>query len=159
MLIKPNIIFLDVDGVICNPETCVAVGDVGGCFSYIDPVSCGLVKRLCTELNCKIVISSSWRLLFDKDSIQAILSAVCPQLGNYVHKDWRTIRDYDVERGMEIHEWIGRHSSEFNNFVILDDDHDMEPLLDNFVKTDAYSGFRFKDFIKARKILKGDENE
>ena len=153
---KPNIIFLDFDGVICNPETCIAVGDVGGCFSYLDTNSCGLVKRLCVELNCKIVISSSWRILYDKYAIQGILNAACPKLGSFMYMDdrWKTLSAHC--RGAEVKMWVDKYSTEFNNFVIIDDDSDMEPLMDSFVKTDCYSGFRMSHFIAARKILKGD---
>lgn len=163
---KPNIIFLDYDGVLVNPETCIAVGDVGGIFSYIDPVSAGLVKRLCEEFNCKIVTSSSWRLQYDQYALQGILNASCPKLGSYMYMDekWRTESFNGVPidqhgRGKEIKAWIDKYSSEFENFVILDDDSDIEPLMDNFVKCDTYSGFRFNQYIEARKILKGNQNE
>jgi len=159
---RPNIIFLDFDGVICNPETCAAVGDQMA--SYIDPVSAGLVKRLCVDHNCKIVISSSWRILFNRETINAILGAVCPNLGRYMFRDekWCTERFNGVTidqhgRGKEIKAWIDKYSNEFENFVILDDDSDMEPLMDNFVKCDTYSGFRFNEFMKAVDILKGKE--
>jgi len=155
-----------MDGVLCNPATCVSVGDVGSCFSYLDPVSCGLVKRLCVELNCKLVISSSWRILHDRFSMQAILNAACPQLGNFMYLDdrWRTgsfngCSMDDFGRGKEIKAWIDKYPTEFNNFVILDDDSDMEPLMDSFVKTDVYEGFRFVHFMAARSILKKDEND
>lgn len=160
----PNIIFLDFDGVICNPETCIAEGEIAG-FNYLDPVSCRLVKRLCEELNCRLVISSSWRKLYDAWAIKGILGAACPSLGNYMYLDdrWKTPSlngvPYDEHgRGKEIKQWIDTYSSEFNNFVILDDDSDMEPLMDNFVHTDAYQGFRLKDFIKAREILLDKRN-
>jgi hypothetical protein len=154
----PNIIFLDFDGVICNPATNLAVGD--NTASYIDPVSCGLIKQLCIEFNCRIVISSSWRILYNQYAIQAILGAACPALGRYMYSDdrWKTgsRKGCTLEergRGKEILDWINTYSTEFNNFVILDDDSDMEPLLDNFVKTDCYDGFRFAHFLKARDIL------
>lgn len=159
---RPNIIFLDFDGVICNPETSLAVGD--NYASYIDPVSAGLVKRLCVEYKCRIVISSSWRLLYDVYAIKAILDASCPNLGSYMYTcdKWRTesFNGVPIEqhgRGKEIKAWIDKYSSEFENFVILDDDSDMEPLMDNFVKCDTYSGFRFAQFLEAEKIMKGDE--
>jgi len=158
----PNIIFLDIDGVLVNPETCIAMDDHGG-YSYIDPVSAGLVRRLCEDYNCRIVISSSWRKLFDAESMKAILGAACPRLGNYMYTDerWRTVSLNGVPinehgRGKEIKQWIDKYSSTFNKFVILDDDSDMEPLMDSFVKTDAYQGFRLRDFINATKILGED---
>lgn len=160
---KPNIIFLDMDGVLVNPATCVSVGDTG-CFSYLDPVSCGLVKKLCTEFDCRIVISSSWRLLYNKFAMQGILNAACPLLGNFMYMDDRWCTESfngcsidEHGRGKEILAWINKYPTEFNNFVILDDNSDMEPLLNNFVKTDAYDGFRFAHFIEARKILKVNE--
>lgn len=165
---KPNIIFLDIDGVLCNPSTCIAVGDTGGVYSYIDPVSAGLVRKLCEDYNCMIVISSSWRNFHDYEGMTAILSANCPRLGRYVVNpyhckwasafSWRTdslsgANVHDYGRGREIKRWIDDHSSYFDNFVILDDDGDMEPLMDNFVKTDYYDGFMLSHFIKAKEIL------
>lgn len=153
---KPNIVFLDFDGVICNPGTCIAMGDVGGCFSYIDPVSAHLVKRLCDETNSKIVISSSWRLLYDQWAIRAILGAVVPKLGDYIwhsSEEWCT-PNLGTERGIEIKSWVDKHSSEFNRFVILDDNSDMESVEGSFVQTDAYEGFGYKHFKQAVKILK-----
>jgi hypothetical protein len=158
---EPNIIFLDFDGVICNPETCIAEGEIAG-YNYLDPVSCRLVKRLCEEYNCRIVISSSWRKLYDQYALQGILGAACPSLGHYMYTDerWKTptLNGVPYEqhgRGKEILQWINKYSSEFDNFVILDDDSDMEPLMDNFVHTDAFQGMRLRDFIKAAEILKG----
>lgn len=151
----PNIIFLDFDGVICNPETCIAEGEIAG-YNYLDPVSCRLVRRLCEEYNCRIVILSSWRKLYDQYALQGILGAACPSLGYYMYTDdrWKT-PSLSGCRGSEIKTWIDKWCSEFDNFVILDDDSDMEPLMDNFVHTDAFQGFRLKDFIKACEILKG----
>ena len=151
---KPNIIFLDIDGVLVNPETCIAEGERGG-FGYFDPVSCKLVKRLCEEHNCKLVISSSWRILTDMWQMYTILQAVCPSLGTYMFLDdrWRT-DSLDSHRGGEIKAWIDKHSSEFEKFVIIDDDSDMEPLMDSLVQTDGYQGFRMRDFLKAVEILK-----
>lgn len=155
----PNIIFLDIDGVICNPETCIAEGEIAG-YNYLDPISCRLVRRLCEEHNCRIVISSSWRKLYDQYALQGILGAACPSLGHYMYTDdrWKT-PSLSGCRGSEIKAWIDKYSSEFDNFVILDDDSDMEPLMDNFVHTDALQGFRLKDFIKACEILKGNAND
>lgn len=151
----PNIIFLDVDGVLVNPETCIAEDDKCG-YSYFDPISARLVRRLCEEHNCRIVISSSWRKLLNAESMKAILGAVCPRLGHYMYTDdrWCTISPTNGYRGEEIKAWIDKYSSQFNSFVILDDDSDMEPFMDNFVHTDAYRGFRLEDFIKADKILR-----
>ena len=160
----PNIIFLDMDGVLCNPRACLAVRN-NGMYSYLDPIACLLVKRLCDDNNAKLVISSAWRLDMQLNTFQSLLSAACPQLGEYIWNSqtwWRTtsaVFSNDVghfcNRGHEIRHWIDNHTSEFNRFVILDDNSDMEPYMDSLVLTDAYDGIGFKDFMKAEKILRG----
>jgi hypothetical protein len=158
----PNIIFLDFDGVICNPRACIAMRDTGGVFSYLDPIACHLVKRLCEDNNAKLVISSSWRILYDRYSLQSILNAACPQLGNHMWRgtEWCTPNHNGGDgnyfgRGREIQAWIRNHSTEFNRFVILDDDSDMEPYMDSLVKSDTYDGIGYYQWRKADNILSG----
>jgi hypothetical protein len=157
----PNIVFLDIDGVLCNPRACIAMGDIGGVFSYLDPVACMLVRRICEEKDAKLVISSSWRILYDRFSIQAILNAACPKLGRYMFMDerWCTPSHnggdgFEFGRGREIQSWIRNYSAEFNRFVILDDDSDMDPYMDSLVKCDTYNGIGFHEYQSACKILK-----
>jgi len=162
--VKPNVIFLDFDGVVCNPATCHAVGN-NGLYSYLDPIACQLLKRLCIETNSKLVISSSWRIGRNYDFFYHILSAVCPNLGEFVwchQQDFCTPttvfsndEDFVCNRGREIEDWLKRHPTDYNRFVILDDDSDMEPLMDSFVKCDAYDGFGFEAYQKAKKLLIG----
>jgi hypothetical protein len=157
----PNIIFLDMDGVLCNPRACLAVGNTGGVFSYLDPIACLLIKRLCDEHNAKLVISSSWRIMHDRYSIQAILNASCPNLGNKMYLDdrWCTSSFNGCTadkfgRGREIEAWIKANSTAFNRFAIVDDDSDMEPYMDSLVKTDTYNGIGFQDYLKISTLLK-----
>lgn len=159
----PNVLFLDIDGVLCNPRACLAVGNVGHGYSYLDPVACMLVKRLCDECNARIVISSAWRQMFDKCAMEAILNASCPNLGNCIWPSsthWRTC-DWSYEegvtntsdRGREIKKWIDEHETKFNNFCILDDMADMRPLQDSLVKCDCYDGIGFNQYYQAEKLL------
>jgi hypothetical protein len=159
--VLPNIIFLDFDGVLCNPRACLAVGDVGGVFSYLDPIACLLIKRLCDEHNARLVISSSWRILHDRFSLQAILNAACPGLGNKMYMDdrWCTpsfngCTADKFGRGKEIEAWVKTNCQSFNRFVIIDDDSDMEPYMESLVQTDTYDGIGFQDYLAAEKILK-----
>ncbi len=39
------------------------------------------------------------------------------------------------------------------DFVILDDDSDMEPYTDHLIKTDTYDGFTFNSYVKAKELL------
>lgn len=163
MTALPNIIFLDMDGVLCNPRACLAVGNVGGGYSYLDPIACMLVKRLCEECNAKIVISSAWRQEFSREAMQAILNAACAKLGDYIwqsHEWWRTTNcAYEIgvsdtsDRGREIKHWIDKHETQFNNFCILDDMADMRPLQDSLVKCDCYDGIGFNQYYAAEKLL------
>lgn len=144
----PNIVFLDMDGVLCTPRACHAVGQ-NGLFSYLDPIACMLLKRLCVETNSKLVISSAWRIGRTLEQFRDILNAACPGLGLFIwnHEDnWRTGR-YASNRGNEIKCWIDLHDTQFDRFVILDDDSDMEPLMNSFVKCDCYDGFGLHGLI------------
>lgn len=162
----PNVIFLDMDGVLCNPRACLAMGNIGGGFSYLDPIACMLVKRLCDECNAKLVISSAWRQVFTKEAMQAILNANCPNLGNYIWPSaqwWRTVTHVHTDdwqqtsdRGREIRNWIQNHETKFNNFVILDDMMDMRPLDDNLVKCNPYDGMSWQNYHDAEMLLKAE---
>ena len=80
--------------------------------SYLDPVVCMLVKKLCVDNNARIVISSSWRSTYDQQAMRAILNAACPALGDLIvdDKDWWCTRswvhsdddDNTSDRGREI---------------------------------------------------------
>ena len=161
----PNIIFLDMDGVLCTVRACLATGNTGAGYSYLDPIACALVKRLCDECNAKLVISSAWRILYDRLAMEAILSAACPNLGRYIWQDsshWRT-GDWAYEegitetsdRGREIKLWIDEHETEFNNFVVLDDMADMRPVQDSLVRCDFYDGFGYHQYNAAARLLGG----
>lgn len=161
----PNIIFLDMDGVVCNLRACIAMGN-DGVSSYLDPIACMLVKRLCVDNNAQIVMSSAWRDMYDKDAMMAILNASCPGLGELILQDpkwWKTApwvhcdneRERETsDRGREIENWIFNNSSRFNNYVILDDMDDMRPLQDNLVRCSTYDGIGFFQYEAAGKILK-----
>lgn len=158
-----NIVFLDMDGVLCNPRACVAVGDTG-ISSYLDPIACMLVKRLCEKNNAKLVISSAWREMYNKRSFEALLGAACPGLGDLIIQDevWWKTRSWvysddngnTSDRGREIEHWIFNNMSRFNNYVILDDMADMRPLQDNLVKCCTYDGMGFFQYKSAEKLLK-----
>lgn len=162
MIQKQNVIFLDIDGVLCTTRACIAVGNTGGCFSYLDPIACLLVKRLCDEHNARIVISSSWRLSYDMYAMQAILNAACAGLGDKMYCeaeiDWKTSSFNNTTadkhgRGREIYSWLQKHDDYVNNFCIIDDDCDMEPLMSALVRCNTYDGICFDQYIAAEKIL------
>lgn len=159
----PNVIFLDMDGVLCTERACVATGNVGG-NSYLDPIGCALVARLCREHNARLVVSSSWRHSYtERELMEALLNAAYPNLGSFIwpsHQWWRTInavggddwRD-TAPRGREIRNWIERHETKFNNFCILDDMDDMRPYQDSLVKCHIDDGIGLGQYRQAAALL------
>lgn len=161
---RPNVIFLDMDGVLCNERACLAVGNLPP-YSYLDPIACLLVARLCKVHNARLVVSSSWRQEYsERVLMEAILNAACPNLGSYLwvsHQWWRTTAaapmDEDWQttssRGREIRNWIERHPDKFTNFCILDDMADMRPYQDSLVQCHPYDGIGWHQYHAAAALL------
>lgn len=150
-----KIVFLDMDGVLCTHRACIAVGD-RGIFSYLDPIACLLLKRLLDKTGAKLVISSTWRNFHTLEGFQAILSAACPGLGTYIlyNEDmWRTDDD-GPRRGNEIARWLEKRN-DIEEYVILDDDSDMEHLIGRLVKCPGHDGFSFQNYLDALAMLGG----
>ena len=70
-----NIIFLDIDGVLNSQLWYKKTRELGGKFkegyefethqhSHFDTEAIRLINELCEETNSKVVLSSSWRVLF-----------------------------------------------------------------------------------------------
>ena len=156
-----NIIFLDIDGVLCNPRSCLAVGNSDRGYTYLDPIACLLIKKLCDECNARLVISSSWRMWFDKSAMAAILNANCLNLGDMIlddHKFWRT-KNLNAFKGKEIEDWIKNSALNYINFVIIDNNNDIGNLSWAHVKTNAYDGIGYMNYLNAKKILNGKWDE
>ena len=159
----PNILFLDIDGVLCTHRACVATSNTG-LSSYLDPIACLLVKNLCLDNNARIVISSSWRSTYDQLAMRAILNSACPALGDFTLDDivWWCTRswvysddnDNTSDRGREISHWIYNNYYKFNNLVIIDDMADMRPLQESLVRCDVYDGLGYRQYQDAYRMLK-----
>lgn len=150
-----------MDGVLCAPRACIAMGNEGGA-SYLDPVGCMLVRNLCEDFDCRLVISSTWRFGLTLESFKMVLNAACPNLGNYIFEDqidWRTSEglahypDPENRRGSEIQDWLRRNDLYTKMFIILDDDSDIAPYQDFHVKCHVYDGITFAAYLKARALL------
>jgi hypothetical protein len=163
-MLELDVLFLDIDGVFNSARTSTVFGGiqewggdiVGGGIPHdlspeglrkFDWISVGLVRAVCFETNCSIVISSSWR--YDKRM---------------------TVKDYAVKlnlpvmdttprlpqkRGYEIQAWLDAHK-EVRHYAILDDDSDMLPHhFEHFVKTSALDGVLYQDYLALKRILTG----
>lgn len=121
-----KVLFLDIDGVVnCSTSNWQHRG-----FISIDPYLALLVDRIIQATDCKVVLSSTWRL-GDKTRGEVRSQVVdfidiTPELGTM--------------RGEEIKLWLNKHP-EVTRYAILDDDTDMLPeQTPNFFKTSWEEG-------------------
>lgn len=151
---------MDVDGVVNTVRTHFAYhGHVGGYSHEWDVIACLMIKQLCDEFKCKIVISSTWRHNWGYLKERLIEH----NLHKYVYSpdtgDRGTTRQggsqLEIERGLEINIWIFQHAPDLKHFLILDDNPNMlDWQLPFFVKCDKGDGLSSRGFMKAYEILK-----
>lgn len=107
-----KIIFLDFDGVI-------RVALEGGWVTADAAVFCQdrqrLLRSVCQATGARIVVSSDWRNLENREEIRGHLS---PYLTEYLHVDWAT--PICGHRWREVERWIDEHPS-VTDFAILED--------------------------------------
>lgn len=136
-----KIIFLDIDGVLNCEDTFIEqrVEYDKDREAYIKKLQdrnfmedSDIDKKLVNELNkiiratgAKIVVSSSWRIGRTVDELRHLLKRNgC--IGEVID---RTGRSSHGIRGLEIQEWLDNYTKcHIENFIILDDDADMEHL-------------------------------
>ena len=135
-----NIIFLDIDGVLNSHRKLKEVYDrthrPHSGYNYpFDEICLNNLKRLVEITNSKLVITSTWRK--DQEGKNKIIE---------------TLKEYELDhhiigytpilhtsRGKEIKEYLST-LEEQPNFIILDDDTDMEDLIDYLIKTNIQVG-------------------
>lgn len=107
-----KILFLDIDGVV----NCRTTKERHGPFIGIDPKLANIIRRIISETNCKVVLSSTWRL--NEDSRNEVRNKVCQFVD-------QTINSRYGQRGDEIIEWLNRNGIfTYNDYAILDDNND-----------------------------------
>lgn len=167
------VIFLDVDGVLNSERHCRTLEDRNRQLGHTEPASpkrdttCDCFKlynqidrdaiarlnRLVAATGAKIMISSSWRKLFDPPKLHRILSEhglVAEIVGETpdafdeaVRLDMKTEYGEDGERlcrGHEIDCWLRYTGTCVDRFMILDDGGDMAMHQNRLVQTDADEG-------------------
>lgn len=143
-----NIVFLDIDGPLCNHRAAHASGD-GGIIRALDPVGVGLLNRVCAANDAGYVVTSSWRKEFPS-SIDVIL-----QVGG-VRASFLGVTKTIGNRGTEIKEWLDRKGWP-PNFAILDDSiSEAEAVFpDNCVRVDPYDGIGWDAYVRLDHLLGG----
>jgi hypothetical protein len=131
-----KVLFLDIDGVLNTPKM---LGRFG--MDFVDHILVALVARIVEETDCKIVLSSTWRI-DEKDRMLAVRELA--EHGLEIHSDTPVITRSGgwesggwVKRHEEIRYWLDQNPVE--RFAILDDDADA--CIDgHFFKTDENRG-------------------
>ena len=123
----------------------------------IDPKSVENLNELIENTGAKVVISSTWRLGTEIETLQAILEKR-GFVGEVIGKT--PVGCGCCQRGNEIHKWLEDNrdivGEDGNNYVILDDDSDMLYWQrNNFVNVDQYVGLTPKQVYKATRFLTG----
>ena len=145
-----KVLFLDVDGVLNSTRSCIANGGYGWIGNHtsweqLDPVAVKLIRKLCEETDCKVVLSSSWRILATQQDIVAFEKFLGVEIVG------ETPQKKGI-RGEEIKEWIDKNSPEV--YAIVDDDSDMLPEQhDVFIQTTHSDGLSFQNFLDLKTIL------
>lgn len=155
-----QIVFLDLDGVLCTSRSHAAHGK-GKMMLEWDKTGAALIRKICKLTEAKIVISSTWRHdVHHKDLFPALKKH---KLWDFLYSDpmttenWRT-PNLKEGRGAEIMNWLGENSGIGQKFVIVDDSdvfHKFPGLTQNFVQTDFDDGLLYRHYLEILKILQG----
>lgn len=160
-----KVIFLDVDGVL-NSEDDLMIhrkkNGITGCIMHaeVEDRPLTLLKEIVEKTSAKIVVSSSWRIGYERNGRKSIFGR-----GLYEKLEKR-LKEYGMEiydttpslgigtqRGDEIREWLSKNETE--NFIILDDDSDMREYIntEHFIHTTYKHGLTEELKDKAIEIL------
>ncbi len=142
-----KLIFLDIDGVLNSHFFQIKTKDwdTRDKSTQIDPVCVGFLNEIIAATSAKIVISSTWRILF-YDEIPSILEKKgFLYSSNIIGKTPKTFfenkRYKHAQRGMQIQQWLDENQTWIiDRFIILDDSDDMGHLLPRWVRVPSLVG-------------------
>lgn len=151
-----NIIFLDIDEVICTDRSRFAFRRIDG----IDPVACYMLLSLCDETDSEIVVHSSWRHM--EDGIFALreqLDVHCPRLNTFIIG----CTDPNIwDKAESINDWLDKNinSEQVYDFAIIDNEvlnfQEFEDLADHFfLVTNPAVGISTYECMSIKRSLNG----
>jgi 16S rRNA C1402 (ribose-2'-O) methylase RsmI len=144
-----KIIFLDVDGVLINRESCMRG------FAKHSPECVTVLNDLLKKSDANIVVSSCWRIGRTVIELRDLFNEWGVLPGRVLDKtphDWQK----SEIRGDEIQQWLNQREDirgDVESFVIIDDDRDMGHLLPRLVQTEFEFGLTTSDAEKALALL------
>lgn len=136
-----KVLFLDIDGVLNSGNY---IKRLDGQFDdpqyQIDPEAVVRLNAITNLTDCKIVVSSTWRLAFLNRMAGPLRSLQgCLQMygitGDIIGMTPNKPNCTRNQRGKEIQSWLDDHIGQVDKFVIIDDDSDMGRLLPHLIKT------------------------
>lgn len=154
-----RVIMLDFDGVlnsvgsfIYNNRLYNAGLTTTPTHESFDPIACSNLEYILEELpDVQVVVSSTWRKYKTLVALQEMFKTCQLLPKRMIGTTPETKEGY---RGKEIEMYLKSHP-EVTQFVIIDDDADMEPYMGRLVKTDGRNGFAFTDAEKVIEMFGG----
>lgn len=153
-----RVIFLDFDGVLNSVSSMIynnrlllqGLSDIPTHESF-NPISCSNLQYILEECpDVEIVVSSTWRKYHHVAALQEILKTN----GILSERMVGTTPVLDGYRGKEIEAYL-KANPQITEFVIIDDDSDMDPYMDRLVKTNNMDGLSFSDSEKVIEMFGG----
>lgn len=129
-----KIIFLDIDGVLNNSSCWGNRPDT----NKFDQNCIYAFNKIIDKTNAKIVISSTWRLLYDFDELVYLLKSVGVK-GDIIGQTL-LIKLSTAMRGDEIWAWLFDNKRLKDSFIILDDNTDMRSVMAHLVQCNPCIG-------------------
>jgi hypothetical protein len=139
-----SVLFLDIDGVLNSDRYRYAHGPGVRANDLIDPEAVETLNHITERWALKVVISSSWRVMPELESILRAKGVEAKIIGKTSSRA--------AVRGDEIRQWLAEHP-EVTAYVILDDDGDMGELLDHLVQTDYRYGLQPEHMARVAAVL------
>lgn len=138
---KSKVIFLDIDGVLNSGKYIVALdGGFDEPINQMDPLAVARLNRVTDATGAKIVVSSTWRLFFDRKCADPLLSLQgCLKMygvtGDVIGMTPYKPNCVRNQRGKEIEGYVNENYSSIEKFVVIDDDVDTGKMRKYQVKT------------------------
>ena len=147
-----KVIFCDIDGVLIhvgsmihNNRLYMAGQSTASSHKAIDPIAASNLQYILEEVpDVEIVISSSFRKYYTIEALQKMFDKY-NITGSFIVGTTPVLENQP--RGDEIALYLKYHP-EITDFVIIDDDTDLEPYMDRLVKIDGKNGLTFSDAEK-----------
>lgn len=139
---KPFVTFMDIDGPLATHRSNYGTGD------FFDPVSAGMLARVCRDTGMKLVICSARR---HDDGLRDKLASLDLSQHLFPHPNhWRTGHDPMAIRGNEIDAWLAANPG--HEWAILDDERGgyAPRHIRRLVHTDMHAGLQMRDVALLR---------